>query len=179
MKTDPQFYLNNNGNDTSSCGRDVFSACRTFPWLLGVFYNESYINSTEVLTLNLMLGTSLLIGPDILVRYITFDFIIKLSLFFKILIFTGRSEVVTKVIFLHLSVILFTGGLRLSACWDTTPQPTRSTHIPREAPPWEAHPPGSTPPPEAHPPKAPSPGSRLRHTVNKRPIRILLKCILV
>ena len=38
--------------------------------------------------------------------------------------------------FLHLSVILFTGGVCLSACWDTTS-------------PREAHPPGT--PPEAHP----------------------------
>ena len=72
MKEDPHFYLTNNGTDTSSCGREVFSACRTFPWLLGVFYNESYINSTDLPILNLMLGTSLFIGPDILVRYITF-----------------------------------------------------------------------------------------------------------
>ena len=77
VKEDPQFYLTKNGTDTSSCGGDVSSACRTFPWLLGVFYNESYTNSTELPILNLMLGTSLLIGPDILVRYITFDFIIK------------------------------------------------------------------------------------------------------
>ena len=47
-------------------------------------------------------------------------------------------------------------------------------------------PPGGThpPPPEAHtPPKHPPgstpPGSRLRHTVNERPVRILLGCILV
>ena len=36
-------------------------------------------------------------------------------------IITGRNEVVAKVIFLHLSVILFTGGVCLSACWDTAP----------------------------------------------------------
>ena len=39
-------------------------------------------------------------------------------------IFTVRNEV-AKATFVHLSVILFTGGRRgvcLSACWDTTPQ---------------------------------------------------------
>ena len=41
------------------------------------------------------------------------------------------------------------GGVCLSACWDTPP----SRHSP--------------------------PGSRLRHTVNERPVRILLECILV
>ena len=43
------------------------------------------------------------------------------------------------------------GGVCLSACWDTTP-------------PWSRHPPL---------------GSRLWHTVNERPVRILLECILV
>ena len=82
-----------------------------------------------------------------------------------------------KVMFLHLSVILFTGeGVCLSACWDTTP-PWK--HTPQKAPP----PPGSTHHPrEAHasPRKhTHTPGSRLRHTVNERPVRILLECILV
>ena len=53
------------------------------------------------------------------------------------------------------------GGVCLSACWDTTPPP-----------PLEQTP----PPPRSRPPP---PGSRLRHTVNKRPVRILLECILV
>ena len=46
----------------------------------------------------------------------------------------------------------------------------------RHHPPWEADPPPGkqTPPPEADPP-----GSRLQHTVNERPVRILLECILV
>ena len=93
------------------------------------------------------------------------------------LFITGRNEVVAKVMFLLVSVILLMGGglpqcmlgyppgadtpprsrqsvnrgVCLSACWDTTP------------------------PPEQNPP----PGSRLRHTVNERPVRILLECILV
>ena len=57
-----------------------------------------------------------------------------------LLFLTGRNEVVAKVIFLHLSVILFTGGgICLSACWDTIP---RSRHTPgsRQHPPsyWNA-----------------------------------------
>ena len=39
-----------------------------------------------------------------------------------------------KVMFLHVSVILFTGGVCLSACWDTTP--------PEQTPPGQA-PPGA------------------------------------
>ena len=96
-------------------------------------------------------------------------------------VITGRNEVVAKVIFLHLSVILFTGGVCISACWDTTPPgPGRPP-----APPDQADPPGTrqTPPqtrqtsppgPGRHPP-----GSRLQHTVYERPVRILLECILV
>ena len=43
-----------------------------------------------------------------------------------------------KVMFLQMSVILFTGGVCLSACWDTSP---------RSRPPWEQTPPRSRPPP--------------------------------
>ena len=76
---------------------------------------------------------------------------IMLMLYF---IITVRNEV-AKVMFLHLSVILFTGGMVcLSACWDTAPQ---------EAPPWEAHPPppGSAHLPQKHtlPGSTPPPGS--------------------
>ena len=88
--------------------------------------------------------------------------------------FTGRNEVVAKVIFLHLSVILFTGGVCLSACWDTTP--------PEQTPPGSRHPPEQQPPPRSrHPPRSssPPPGSRLQYTVYERPVRILLECILV
>ena len=83
-------------------------------------------------------------------------------------IFTGRNEVVVKVIFLHLFVILFTGGVCLSACWDTTPLPGADTP-PEQTPPEQTTPGADTTPP---------PGSRLRHTVNERPVRILLECIL-
>ena len=80
---------------------------------------------------------------------------------------------VAKVMFLHLSVILFTGGVCLSACWDITP--LRSRHPP---------PPGPGPPPEQTLPslgpgtprdQAPLPSRRLL----LRTVRILLECILV
>ena len=74
---------------------------------------------------------------------------------------TVRNEV-AKVIFLHLSVILFTGG------GGGLPQCMLGYHTPPE----------QTPPPEqALPPRAgtPSPGRRLL----LRTVRILLECILV
>ena len=137
---------------------------------------------------------------------------------------TGRNEVVAKVIFLHLSVILFTGGGCLPhPPWgaDTprsrhTPPPradnplppsrhppgadapspgadTPQSRPPRSRPPWEQMPPprsrcppgADTPPRSRHPPRADipqeqtPPQSRLRYTVNERPVRILLECILV
>ena len=45
-----------------------------------------------------------------------------------------------------------------------------------DTPSWSRHPPGSRPPLGADPPP---PRSRLQHTVNERPVRILLECILV
>ena len=82
-------------------------------------------------------------------------------------IINGRNEVVAKVMFLLVSVILLTGGcVCLSACWDTTPP---SRHLPGSR-----HPPEQTTPGSRHPP-----GSRLRHTVNERLVHILLECILV
>ena len=88
-----------------------------------------------------------------------------------------------KAMFLQTSVILSTGGGRVSASVHAgmpdpplgagTPPPpgSRPPQI-RHTPPTR-HPPGpGTPPP--HPP-----GSRRQHTVNERPVRILLECILV
>ena len=49
------------------------------------------------------------------------------------------------------------GGVCLSACWDTTTPP--GADIPRD--------------------QTSPPGSRRQHTVNERPVRILLECILV
>ena len=82
------------------------------------------------------------------------------------------------------------GGVCLSACWDTTPP---SRHPPDQTPPWSRYPPGAgtprtkytpgtkyTPPNGTkYTPPSPPPGNRLRHTVNERPVRILLECILV
>ena len=93
------------------------------------------------------------------------------------LIFTGRNEVVAKVMFLLVSVILLTGGVSPSVHAEIPPPPRADT--PR-------HPLGADTPLVAdttksrHPPRADTPpGSRLRHTVNERPVRILLECILV
>ena len=61
-----------------------------------------------------------------------------------------------------------------------TPLP-RTRHSPKSRP----HPPGADTPPQTRPPRTrppweqTPPGSKLRHTVNERPVRILLECILV
>ena len=77
-----------------------------------------------------------------------------------------------------------------------TKPPREQTPPPGTRPPWEQtpppgadtpHPPGSRPPLSRHtpqeqtpsPPEQTPPGSRRHHTVNERPVRILLKCILV
>ena len=69
----------------------------------------------------------------------------------------------------------------------TTTSPRQGTSPPPGSrhPPDQAHPPGpgtpprnrhtTTPPPSRYPP----PGSRRQHTVNERPVRILLECTLV
>ena len=95
------------------------------------------------------------------------------AILFNFLIFTGRNEVVAKVIFLHLSVILFTGGSASVHAgilpWQQTP-PLRSRHpLPGAETPRSRHPPGIRYPL----------GSRLQHTVYEQPVRILLQCILV
>ena len=75
-------------------------------------------------------------------------------------IFTGRNEVVAKVIFLHLSVIhsFHRGGVCLSACWDVTPPPG-SRHTPPGA---DTTPPGPDPPEQTPPP--PGADSSIRST---------------
>ena len=75
-------------------------------------------------------------------------------------IFTGRNEVVAKVMFLHVSVILLTRG-------GVSGEPPR----PRRTPPG----PGRPPRDQGEPP----PGRTLQHTVNERLVRILLECIVV
>ena len=79
--------------------------------------------------------------------------------------------------------------------------PRKQTPPPEQTSPWEQTPPGVDMPPlgadmppgadiphSRHPPSRhpqpweqtpPPPGSRLQHTVNERPVRILLECILV
>ena len=143
-------------------------------------------------------------------------------------VFTDRNEVVAKVMFLLVSVIL-SGGGGLSASvhagkeapphWEgSTPHWEGSTPPGKEAPPWEGSPPGREHPPpregstprrkhtpagkEAPPWKEapPDPGKEAppwegstpregsttpgrkhppRHTVNERPVRILLECIFI
>ena len=92
-----------------------------------------------------------------------------------------------KVMFLQASVILSTGGgVCLSACWDARPHPWNQADPPRQGrPPGQ----GRSPPGPGRPPswtrqtplldQADPPGSRRQHTVNERPVRILLECILV
>ena len=109
-----------------------------------------------------------------------------------------------KVMFLQVSVILSTGGGESASVhagipppppweqtpWeqtppqgaDTPPSP-RSRHPPDQTPP-RSRPPWTRsrhPPPGAEPPRSRHPLGRswLWHTVNERPVRILLECILV
>ena len=103
-------------------------------------------------------------------------------------IFTGCNEVVAKVMFLPVSVILLT--------WGALPQCVLGYHSPGADTPAEQTPPNSRQPPEQTPPIANTPpaadtiptpprsrdqppGSRLWNMVNERPVRILLECILV
>ena len=85
-------------------------------------------------------------------------------------IFTGRNEVVAKVMFLLVSVILFTGGCLPQYMLGYHPPPPGGSSPPREA---------DTPREVDSPRKQTPQGSRLRHTVNERPVRMLLECILV
>ena len=69
-------------------------------------------------------------------------------------IVTGRNEVVAKVIFLHLLVILFTGGGSALVHAGIPP--------PEQTPAGSKHPPGSRHPPEADPPGKQTPAYGLR-----------------
>ena len=119
-------------------------------------------------------------------------------------IVTGRNEIMAKVIFLHLSIILFTRRRCLPQCMlgYHTHTPPGSRHTPRsrhpqeqtdtpqeqtpstdttgaDTPPWSRHPLEQTPP-RAETPQSRHPlGSRLQHTVNEWPVHILLECIIV
>ena len=48
---------------------------------------------------------------------------------------TGRNEVGAKVMFLLMSVILLTGGVCLSTCWEGSPPGKEAVHAGKEAPP--------------------------------------------
>ena len=97
--------------------------------------------------------------------------------------------------FLQASVILSTGGGGVSALVHAGIPPPGADHpsLGSRHPPWSRHPPEQTPPEQTtpgsrhtppgsrHPPMEADtpPGSRLQHnTVNERPVRILLECIL-
>ena len=120
---------------------------------------------------------------------------------------TGHNEVVAKVIFLYLFVILFTGGGVLPQCMLGYHNPPQDQADPpgSDPPGTRQTPPGSDPPGTRqtprirhHPPPQdqadptpsgsdttpswqtlPPPGCRLQHTVYERPVHILLECILV
>ena len=74
-------------------------------------------------------------------------------------------------------------GVCLSACWDATPlsrhPPEQTPPTSRQPPPLGADTPRDQPPTPLGPAPPPPHGSRLRHTVNERPVHILLECILV
>ena len=88
-----------------------------------------------------------------------------------------------KVMFLQASVIVSTGGVCLSACWDALPPGTGRHPLPRSG----RHPVGSGNPPQEqtpwsrHPLGAGTPlaQSMLGDMVNARAVRILLECKLV
>ena len=101
-----------------------------------------------------------------------------------------------KVMFLQVSVILSTGGGSASVHAGMPDHPPDQADTPptRQTPPapgplHQAPAPGRHPPDQADPPgtrqappgpgRHPPPGSRRQHTVNERPVRILLECILV
>ena len=68
-----------------------------------------------------------------------------------------------KVMFLHLSVILFTGEVCLSACWDTTPYQEQTTPT-GSRPPGTRHPPGPYTPWDQTPPSDEQTSPRTRHS---------------
>ena len=115
------------------------------------------------------------------------------ELIFPVNFVTGRNEVVAKVKFLHLFVILLTGGVvevSHKALRQMPPPPDQAHH-----PPDQAHPPGPdtppdhthTPPDQTHPPPLPEqahypPPPREADSGMRsyeRQVRILLECILV
>ena len=79
-------------------------------------------------------------------------------------------------------VCLSTGGGGLPQCmlgYTPPDQTPRSRHPPGPNPPRADTPPGTRPPWSRHPLEQTPQGSRLQHTINERPVRILVECILV
>ena len=74
-------------------------------------------------------------------------------------LFTGRNEVVAKVIFLYLSVILFTGGMSASLHAGIHPTPPKADTAQEQTLPLEQTPPPrpDTPTRSRHPPGADTP----------------------
>ena len=117
---------------------------------------------------------------------------VKLGCYFnqESTIFTIPQRSWGKVIFLHVSVILFTGVGGLPQCilgyhpLEQTPPSPRADTSPEQTPAGRRHPPRTDPPQEQKPP---SPLSRLHpreqcmlgDTGNKRAASILLECVLV
>ena len=85
------------------------------------------------------------------------------------------NEVWGKVIFLHLSVILFTRG----STWASTPRAGTSPAPQAGRPPGRYTPWAGTPSRAGTPPTGTPPGNACWDTFNKREVRILLECILV
>ena len=86
-----------------------------------------------------------------------------------------------KVIFLQACVCPQEGSASVHAgiCPPGADTPREQTSPRAGTPPGSRHPPGADTPREQTPGADPPPGSRLQPTVNERPVRILLECILV
>ena len=97
------------------------------------------------------------------------------------------NEVWGKLMFLHLCVILFTGG-SVQPAWMQTPSQGWTDHPPprmrirpelgRPPPRMQTPPPGWEDPPRCNPPRGVG-QTPPTDTVNKRAVRILLECILL
>ena len=84
--------------------------------------------------------------------------------------------------FLQACVILFTGGVSASVHAEIPPQeqtPPQSRHPPRSRHPLPREHAGIPPGADTPPPGADPSGSRHQRTVDERPVRILLECVLV
>ena len=105
-------------------------------------------------------------------RHAANEWVVRILLECTLVFITGRNEVVGKVIFLHLSVILFTGGVLPQCMLGYQPplgaEPPRDQALPpspspwtrhhttpqtRHPPPQTRHPPDQTPPDQAPPPR--------------------------